>query len=182
MVYRFVLVSDEVNNFRRDITIDSEATFFQLHETILSSVNYTKDQFTSFFICNNDWSREMEITLIDMESNSDRNIYVMGSCQLSEYLNEKEQKLVYVFDQLNDRCFFIELCEIIHGENQDNPRIVKLAGNPPKQMAQIGKGSLSDFFFADRDEGEHLYHDEFVTESSDDEDLENLSEGDTFDY
>src|SRR5215470_12458397 len=112
MIYCFVLISDEVNNFRRDITIDSDATFFQLHEVILSSVNYTKDQLTSFFICNDeDWSRETEIILTDMELPSNEDIYVMDSCRLSEFLNKEEQKLVYIFDQLNDRCFFIELRE-----------------------------------------------------------------------
>ena len=52
MVYKFRLLSDEVENFRRDIEIDSEATFLELHKAILDSVNYPDDQMTSFFICN----------------------------------------------------------------------------------------------------------------------------------
>lgn len=183
MIYRFVLISDEVNNFRRDIIIDSDATFFQFHEAILSSVNYTKEQLTSFFICSDDWSRETEITLINMESFPNRDIYIMNSCKLNELLNEEKQKLIYVFDQLNDRCFFIELCEIIPWKNQDKPQIVKLAGTPPKQVVQIETGRLSDSLLFDNDESEHLYQDdEFGMEDYDDDDLENLSKDNPFDY
>ena len=38
MVYRFTLISDEVDDFIREIKIDSEATFFDLHEAILLSL------------------------------------------------------------------------------------------------------------------------------------------------
>lgn len=95
MIYRFILVSDEVDDFRRDIKIDSEATFFELHEVILGSVGYSKDQITSFFICEDDWTKKVEITLIDMESSSEEDLYVMDSCHLSELLDEEKQKWVY---------------------------------------------------------------------------------------
>ena len=48
MVYRFKLVSDEVDNFSREIEIDSEASFLQLRNAILDSVGYSKDELDSF--------------------------------------------------------------------------------------------------------------------------------------
>ena len=51
MIYRFTLISDEVDDFIREIKIDSEATFFDLHEAILKAAGYKDDQMTSFFIC-----------------------------------------------------------------------------------------------------------------------------------
>ena len=36
MVYRFTIISDEVDNFRREIQIDSDATFLELHSAILT--------------------------------------------------------------------------------------------------------------------------------------------------
>ena len=50
MVYRFTIISDEVDNVRREIQIDSEATFLDFHNAILKSVGYSNDQMTSFFI------------------------------------------------------------------------------------------------------------------------------------
>ena len=37
MVYRFTIISNEVEDFIREIKIDAEATFYDLHQAILSS-------------------------------------------------------------------------------------------------------------------------------------------------
>ena len=58
MIYRFTIISDEVDDFVREIQIDPEATFYDFHEAILKSAGYTNDQMTSFFICDDDWERE----------------------------------------------------------------------------------------------------------------------------
>jgi hypothetical protein len=42
MLFKFVILSDEVDGFLREITIDSEATFFDLHSILLDSVGYSK--------------------------------------------------------------------------------------------------------------------------------------------
>ena len=41
MVFRFLILSDEVDDFKREIKIDAEATFLDLHDAILESVGYT---------------------------------------------------------------------------------------------------------------------------------------------
>ena len=68
MIYRFTLISDEVDDFVREIQIDPEATFYDFHEAIVKSVGYTNDQMTSFFICDDGkkkrkshWKRWMTI-------------------------------------------------------------------------------------------------------------------------
>ena len=48
MVFRFLILSDEVDDFKREIKIDSEATFLDLYNAIMDSVGYTKDQMCSF--------------------------------------------------------------------------------------------------------------------------------------
>ena len=45
MIYRFTIISDEVDDFVREIQIDPEATFLDFHEAILKSVGYTNDQY-----------------------------------------------------------------------------------------------------------------------------------------
>ena len=44
MIYRFTIISDEVDDFVREIQIDPEATFYDFHEAILKSAGYTNDQ------------------------------------------------------------------------------------------------------------------------------------------
>ena len=63
MIYRFTIISDEVDDFVREILIDSEATFFELLQAILEAAKYKDDQMTSFFICDEDWEKEQEFTL-----------------------------------------------------------------------------------------------------------------------
>ena len=78
MVYKFRIISDEVDDFLREIDIDSEASFYDLHEAILKSTGYKNDQMTSFFICDDDWEKETEITLEDMgNGSSEEDTYVM---------------------------------------------------------------------------------------------------------
>ena len=59
MIYKFRLLSDEVEDFRRDIEIDSDATFHELHKAILEATGYNDDQMTSFFLCDGKKSKRL---------------------------------------------------------------------------------------------------------------------------
>ena len=158
MVYRFTIISDEVDDFVRDIKIDSEATFFDLHEAILKSVGYKDDQMTSFFICDDNWEKEKEITLEDMDNNSEEDSWIMKETMLSDLIEDEKQKLLYVFDPLAERVFFIELSEIITGQDLDKAVCSKKHGNPPTQtidfeeMAAANSSiDLDETFYGDQD-------------------------------
>ena len=143
MVYRFIIISDEVDDFLREIKIDSEATFYDFHKAILKSVNYKDDQMTSFFICDDDWEKEKEITLEEMDSNSDEDMWIMSETRLSDLLEDEKQKLLYVFDPLAERVFFIELSQIITGKSQKAAACTKKQGNPPAQTIDFDDLAIS---------------------------------------
>ena len=42
MVFRFLILSDEVDDFKREIKIDSEATFLDLYNAIMDYLKYKK--------------------------------------------------------------------------------------------------------------------------------------------
>ena len=107
MIYKFRIVSDEVDNFKREIAIDADDTFLRLRNAILDSVGYSKDQMDSFFICDDDWSKQKEITLVEMDTDSDQDIWLMEDTQLSELIEDEGQKLIFVFDYMTDRAFFM---------------------------------------------------------------------------
>lgn len=133
MVYKFRLLSDEVDNFRRDIEIDSDSTFIELNNAILESVNYPDDQMTSFFICNDRWIKEIEITREDMGSMSEEDNYIMADTVIGDLVEEEKQKLMYVFDPLGDRAFFMELSKIEFGKDIDEAVCTKAVGDAPAQ-------------------------------------------------
>lgn len=137
MIFRFLILSDEVDDFRREIKIDAEATFLDLHNTILGSVEYTKDQMTSFFICDDDWSKKTEITLVEMDTSAEEDTYIMEDTRLEELLEDEHQKLLYVFDYMTERAFFMELREIIPGQSLKEPVVSKSIGEAPVQFVSF---------------------------------------------
>ena len=172
MIYKFRLLSDEAEDFRRDIEIDSEATFLDLHKAILESVGYPDDQMTSFFICNDNWIKEQEITLEDMGSRSDEDNYVMSETVIGDFFEEETQRMMYVFDPLADRVFFMELSKIVFGKDLDEPRCVKSIGEAPQQTLDFEElMSKNPAGVTESDE----FSDEFYgSDSYDDEDLDGL--------
>ena len=158
MIYRITIISDEVDDFVREIQIDPEATFFDLHEAILKAANYTNDQMTSFFICDDDWEKEKEITLEEMDNNPEMDSWIMKETRLNELIEDEKQKLLYVFDYMTERCFFIELSEIITGKEIKSAKCTKKSGEAPKQTVDFeemaaGGGSLDldENFYGDQD-------------------------------
>jgi hypothetical protein len=158
MIYRFTLISDEEDNFIREIQIDPEATFFDFHKAILESVGYTDDQMTSFFICSDDWEKEQEITPEEMETNSEMDSWVMRETTLNELIEDEKQKLLYVFDYMTERCFFIELSEIITGKEIKAAVCTRKEGKAPKQTIDFeelastsGPLDLDENFYGDQD-------------------------------
>lgn len=181
MIYRFTLISDEVDDFMREIQIDSEATFLDFHRAILSSVSYADDQMTSFFLCDEGWEKGQEVTLEAMDCGSDEDNYVMAETRLSELIEDEHQRLIYIFDPLTERCFFIELTEIILGKDLAAPLCTRKKGNPPAQETDI------DAFNANlaatqntEDYGEKFYGDEsFDAEDFDPEGFD-IAEGNPY--
>jgi len=159
MLFKFTLLSDEVDNFVRVIKVDSEATFLDLHNAILESVNYEKNQLTSFYICSDDWEKGQEVTLIEMESSSEYDNLVMEDTKLEELISDEKQKLLYVYDLISDRAFFMELSEIIPGKTLDKPVCVSAKGEAPQQflsdeavMAGPAKATaIDENFYGDED-------------------------------
>ena len=137
MVYKFLIVSDEVDDFKRIIRIDSDATFKELNDAILESVGYTKDQMTSFFICEDDWEKHTEVTLVDMGRDTDEDVWLMDSTRISELVEDEGQRLMFVFDYLTDRAFFMELRETIFGEELESAVCTKSVGEAPAQMVDF---------------------------------------------
>ena len=136
MIFKFTILSDEVEDFVRIIEIDSESSFLDLQNAILDSVDYETNQMTSFFLCNDDWEKEQEITLVEMESSSEYDNLVMEDTLLDEMLTDEKQKLMFVFDIISERAFFIVLTEMIPGKDLDEAVCTTSTGNPPVQISE----------------------------------------------
>lgn len=118
-VFTFRLLISENEDFIRDIEIRSDQTFLDFHRMILSCTGLDGDELGSFHLCNKKWEKQKEITLMDMVTDakktrgkSDQNIddlYVMENSILEDFIAGKDQHLLYEYDFLDLKTFFIKL-------------------------------------------------------------------------
>lgn len=105
MVYRFLLLSDEVENFERIIEIDSEATFIDFRDIILKSVGYTNSNLTTFYICSEDWEKEQEILFMEMDTDSSVDTYLMENTKLEDAVKKGGSTNVFDDDLYDDNLY-----------------------------------------------------------------------------
>ena len=135
MVLKFRMISHEEEDFVRDFEVLSDQTFFALHVAIQKDLHFDTSQIASFFLCNERWEKEQEITLFDISEGPEKEILVMDKTKFSDYIKETKQRLLYVFDVFNERCFFIEVAEIHQAKNYDEyPVCIFSKGCPPQQI------------------------------------------------
>ena len=133
MIYIFKITTNENPDFVRLIEIDPEDTFSSFHTIIQQSSKFDSDQLASFFIADESWSKRIEVTLIDMGSNGIPH-YTMVKTKIKDLIKTKGQKLLYVFDFLNDRSFYVELTGISMERNLNEPQIAYKQGKAPNQF------------------------------------------------
>ena len=83
----------------------------------------------------------------------------MKDTSLSELLEDEKQKLIYIFDPLSERIFFIELSEIITGTNLKKSVCSRSEGDAPSQTIDFDKElsatatnvDLDENFYGDQD-------------------------------
>ena len=83
MRFRIKFISDEVEGFLREVEINDDATFLDLSQAVLRACDYPDDQMTSFFLCNDEWERGVQVTREDMMVGESEDIYVMADTRLS---------------------------------------------------------------------------------------------------
>lgn len=133
MIYKFKIVSQESQNFQLEVALDEEHTFFDFHTIIQKSVGFESHQLASFFISDERWKKLVEISMLDLGINGAA-FFIMQKTMLRDLLNKKGQQLIYTFDFLNDRSFFIELTGIIMERNLNEPFVALKNGDAPVQV------------------------------------------------
>jgi len=136
MIYLFRIISDENPDFFRDLVADTSDTFLDFHEILQKDLGYDPSQLASFFITNQQWEKQQEITLIDMMPDPGLSTSTMDQTTLGEHLHELNQRMIYVFDFFSNRAFFIELIESSdQTSSRDTPFVAHSKGEAPPQLA-----------------------------------------------
>ncbi len=147
MVLKFRLISNEQDDFIRDFEVLDNQTFFQFHMAIQDNLRFDKSQIASFFVCDENWEKEQEITLFELSDEENTSVLVMDNTLLTDQVTDVGDKLLYVFDVFNERLFFMELMgKSAPDSSQHYPKCTFEGGSAPQQI-------LMDPIFSSRDPG-----------------------------
>jgi hypothetical protein len=151
-VYKFRLETEGQDDFVREIEVKSNQTFKDLHDFILKTLKLDGKELASFHIANDIWEKLIEITLIDMSGEADKDlksddqvqtIFVMSETKLDRFFDEAGQKMVYEYDFLQMLTFLIELTEISNVDKKASyPKVSYSKGKfEPSQNVKVEKDS-----------------------------------------
>ncbi len=143
-VYKFRLETENQEDFIREIEVRSNQTFKDLHDLILETIKLNGKELASFNIVNDNWEKLIEITLIDMSGETDKElnlndqvqtIFVMSETVLDRFFDKVGQKMVYEYDFLQMQTFQLELLEITNlNKKATYPKITFSKGKFDKQQ------------------------------------------------
>lgn len=143
IIFKFRLLSDEVEDFVRDYEVPFDMTLLEFHNYIRKDLGYNPCELASFFKSDVEWEKLQEFTLLDMgtedvDIDPDDDIdppLPMSQVKLSQIMTEKFDRMVYVFDMLMERSLYVELLESQFRDNNNSyPRKVLSEGVAPIQF------------------------------------------------
>jgi hypothetical protein len=125
-IYKFRLLSEEHEDFIRDIEILGKQTFKDFHDIISECAAIDKNELASFYICNQAWRKQKEITLIDMmagdemlnDDDDDREekqiipTFLMDESKIRSFIEDPHQRMIFEYDFTNQKLLLIELIGI----------------------------------------------------------------------
>ena len=96
MILLFRIITDEDQDFFRDLVIDGADTFLDFHLTLQEDLGYDPSQLASFFTTTEHWEKKQEITLIDMMQDPELETLTMGEVTLEEYITDSSSEFNYI--------------------------------------------------------------------------------------
>lgn len=133
MIFVFEISSTEAPEFRRLIHINPDQTFEDFHQVLQRTSNFDHSQLASFFLTDDLWRKNIEITSLDSGKPTPK-LISMRTTKLNDHLSKVGQRLIYMFDYFNDRFLFIELKELNMKADLKEPFVAYEKGQAPAQF------------------------------------------------
>ena len=151
MLLQFTMLSDENDRFIREYEIPYDLSLLDFHRFICSDLRYSPDNMSSFFTADDRWEKGREFTALDVGSDySDFGMEAplpMHEVTIGQVARRKRDRLIYVFDPLNDRALFLE----VMGAREKSgggygSRVVSSEGEAPDpfEPGMVESGSIFD--------------------------------------
>lgn len=151
LAYKFKITFEDQDDFVREIELRSDHSFEDFHHAIVSNLKLDAGMLSSFFICDHNFRKKQEISLVDMNADeqpaqdSDEDnpgpsakVVVMKDSDLCDFIDDPHQRLMYVYDYINYWTFYIELIKIVPADkNVEYPRVTRSLGGIPREFTSV---------------------------------------------
>ncbi len=183
LIYKFKIRFEEQEDFLREIELRADQTFEDFHQAILGNLGLDPGMLASFFICDHRYRKLKEIQLVetgpddhpgeeatDTDNPEDQDkrdgkdnveseggSLLMHESLLKDHIDDPHQRMLFMYDNLNQWTFYIELVKIQRASDAESyPRISKSKGAVPRELVatprQIpGVETPMDFSYGDGD-------------------------------
>ena len=109
MIYRFRMILDAEEDVFRDIELEQDNTFEDLHNAILQSFGIEGHEMATFYLSDEDWNQGEAIAQADL---FDEPCRLMADTLLQDVFSEDQKNALYIYDFLNMWTFFVELASV----------------------------------------------------------------------
>jgi hypothetical protein len=171
-IFKFRVIIDTEEDVFRDIEIETDASFEDLHRSILDGFDFEEGEMASFYMSNEQWEKGLEIALMDMGEKAALN---MKGTKLNDMVTQPADKILYVYDFMRMWIFYVELIEIKKDKPSTiYPRVALAFGDAPAQDSKE-----MDLFGEEFDQQEFdEFHGNSSEEGEDDENEDEFGFGD----
>jgi hypothetical protein len=165
-IYRFRVILDTEDDVFRDIEINAEDSFEDLHNSIVQAFNMDGMQMASFYESDDEWNQGREYSLFE---SGDKEARVMNEYKIEMFFEAAHQRMIYVYDFFSMWTFYVELFKVEEPEQgAEYPRLAMDFGEMPKSKEETSMqgeedDKVQDIFegFDDFDEQEYGEEDVF---------------------
>lgn len=136
MIFKFRMLSDENDAFLREYEVPYDMSLLDFSEFICKNLKYDSEM-TSFFLSDKNWEKGREFTSMDMggdDAEDGEMPVAMASVVLGQIIHKNHDRLIYMFDTLTERAYYLELTATTESADKVRyPRVTISEGNAPDQ-------------------------------------------------
>lgn len=148
LVYKFRISFEDHDDFLREIELRADQSFEDFHQAILGNLGLDPGMLASFFICDHRYRKKQEIQLnrtnADPQKGEDGRddgeapagkTLLMHETLLKDHIDDPHQRLTFVYDNMNQWTFYIELMKIMPATaRRVYPQFSRLVGPIPREL------------------------------------------------
>jgi len=160
LIYKFKISFEDQTDFLREIALRADQTFEDFHQALLGNLGLDPGMLASFYLCDYRFRKLKEIRLAETNSVTEEGhtAPLMQDAVMKDYIYDPHQRLLFVYDSLNQWTFYIEMVKIQQADkNTVYPAFTRREGGVPRELTATpkqlpGVEPEKDFRFAEDQE------------------------------